>query len=97
MRKKKKLTKHRLAEEIVRKCGGFKKDALVILDVIIAAMADHFAEGGEHAELRGLGTFRKITRKAYKGTDPRNGTPLDIPEVNHIAFKTSRELAARMK
>lgn len=42
--------------------------------------------------VRGFGTFKLYYRKGGKRLDPRNGSPLEVPERLTISFKISRPL-----
>jgi integration host factor subunit beta len=63
----------------------------VILDEVSAALAR-----GDRVELRGFGAFLLRTRSARRGRNPKNGASVSVPEKRHPAFRTSKEMHARL-
>jgi integration host factor subunit beta len=62
-----------------------------ILDEIEAALVR-----GDRVELRGFGAFAIKTRSARRGRNPQNGASVSVPERRHPAFRTSKEIHARL-
>lgn len=46
---------------------------------------------GEDAQIFNFGSFVKVIRKARKGFNPQNGTPVAIPEAATVKFKISQK------
>jgi len=63
-----------------------------VIDTFFGTIEEALVEGGR-VELRGFGSFRTRTAKAYTGHVPSTGEPLDIPERRVAVFKPSRALA----
>jgi integration host factor subunit beta len=62
-----------------------------IFDQIINALAR-----GQRVELRGFGTFFVKQRKAREGRNPRTGEPVAVAAKPVPAFRTGRDLQARL-
>ena len=62
-----------------------------ILDEIEAALVR-----GDRVELRGFGAFAIKTRSSRHGRNPRNGANVSVPEKRYPAFRTSKEMHARL-
>jgi len=71
---------------------GVEKAVNAILEEIVGALVRR-----DRVELRGFGTFSVSTWGPRPlGRNPKTGVPLSIPETRHTAFKTGREMHARL-
>jgi nucleoid DNA-binding protein len=89
------LTRPLLAERIVQSDGSLKPaEAANAVGLVLEALADHLAEGGA-AELRGLGSFRWVERKARTGRVPLTGEVVPIPARRELVFRPGKCLGPR--
>lgn len=63
----------------------------LILDQITDAM-----KNGDRVELRGFGSFAVKARDARTGRNPRTGTAVEVVAKRAPAFRTGKELRARL-
>ena len=85
------MTKADLVEEISKETGLSKKDAGIVVNLIIENICNALAEG-DKVELRGFGSFKVKSRKARKARNPRTGESVDVPAKLVPYFKASNEL-----
>lgn len=48
------------------------------------------ATAGEKIILRGVGTFKQVTKAARKAKNPKTGEVIDVPARTVLAFKASK-------
>ena len=60
---------------------------MIIVSEIISALCRN-----EAVEIRGLGRFKSVTRKARTGRNPKNSETIQIPEKKVIRWKMSKNL-----
>ena len=48
-------------------------------------------ENTDHLQIKGFGTFKKVTVAARTARNPRTGEPLQIPEKVKLTFKASKK------
>jgi nucleoid DNA-binding protein len=83
-------------QEIMRSGAGLDiYRARELTGRIIEALAAAII-AGQAVELRGLGTFGRKERKAYKAHNPKTGEPVDVPARRAVFFKPCRKLKAGM-
>lgn len=63
----------------------------LILEEIISTM-----KNGDRVELRGFGSFAVKARDARQGRNPRTGATVQVSAKRTPAFKTGKELRARL-
>jgi len=85
------MTKTDITLDLARELGISKKEAKVVLEIILDTMARALRKG-ERVELRGFGSFNVYTRPARKGRNPATGAPLNVPPKAVPAFRPSKEL-----
>ena len=74
-------------------CERFAKEAGVkkgVANEMCAAVFDLLAvciKENDKVYIRGLGTFKKITKKAHRIGDIRNGGSIEIPATEKVVFK----------
>lgn len=49
----------------------------------------------EDVQLVGLGSWKRVTRKARQGRNPKTGETITIPERTVVKFKASKALVAQ--
>ncbi len=93
------LTKSELAKQLAHANRHRALPQTVAVDIVETMMdliACHFQNGGSKVAIHGFGTFKTRKRKAFVGSDPRNGDRLEIPERLSITFKPSAEVIKRI-
>jgi len=69
-----------------------KKNATIVLDLILENIINEVQNGNEVALGQKFGTFKPITRAARTGVNPSTGAKLDIPAKKAIKFQASAAL-----
>lgn len=93
----KSLTKFELAKQLERHPSiKTRKAAVDIIETLMDLIACHFQNGGSKVSIHGFGAFKTRKRRAFIGSDPRNGGRLEIPERLSITFKPSAEVIKRI-
>lgn len=87
------LTKHTLAAMVT---GMPTVKAVDLIETLMDLIICYFQNGGERVVLRGFGTFKIRRRRAFTGSDPRNGDPIDVPAALSISFKPGVEAIRRL-
>jgi len=90
-RKRKTMNKNELSGVVANKTGFLTKDALIIIDLIIATMRNRLCQEGR-IELRGLGSFEVKKRAPRKGRILATGEMIDIPGHNTVVFVSGKPL-----
>jgi integration host factor subunit beta len=73
----------------------YAKDAEKVVNALFDEIAAALARG-DRVEMRGFGIFFVKTRSSRPGRNPKTGESIDVPETNHVAFRTGREMQARL-
>jgi nucleoid DNA-binding protein len=81
--------------EILQGAGMDHLQAVALTNQMIAALAAAI-EAGQVIELRGLGTFEPRERRPYRGHNPRNMAPVNVPARRTVFFKPCGALKAAM-
>jgi integration host factor subunit beta len=66
-----------------------------LVDAIFEEVSAALARG-DRVEMRGFGVFAVKTRSARRGRNPRNGASVSVPEKRYPAFRTSKQMHARL-
>jgi len=82
----------KLSEELSKSIS--KKDAELIINIIFREMSNALKKG-DKIEIRGLGSFKVITRRARDGRNPKTGKKVSVPEKKAVFFKPGKELKER--
>lgn len=85
------MTKAELIEEVAKTAELPKKQAEVVIDILLKNIVDALSRG-EKIELRGFGSFRVRQRAARKGRNPKTGEQVSVPAKRIPYFKPGREL-----
>lgn len=84
-----------IKQDIVRKVseslGITLDEAYAIVEVTLSALGEGIANG-EDIFIRGLGTFKIITRKPKKARNISKGTFVEVPEHKAVKFIPCKEL-----
>ena len=72
-----------------------RKDMEKILETIFFEITKALCEG-KNIEIRGLGTYKIIKRKARVGRNPKNSKLVQIPEKKTIKWKLSKTFFNRL-
>jgi integration host factor subunit beta len=73
----------------------YTKDAEKVVNVVFDEIAAALARD-DRVEMRGFGIFFVKTWSPRPGRNPKTGESIDVPETNHVAFRTGREMQARL-
>jgi DNA-binding protein HU-beta len=89
------MTKNELAEKVAQRAGLGAGQARDTLDVVIGAISDELAAGGEVA-LAGFGKFSVSQRAARQGRNPSTGQPIQIAASKAAKFSAASALKKRL-
>ena len=86
-------------EDIVKNSAKLANVTLDTADKVFDAIFESIRQellAGEEVSFRRFGAFQLMTRSARMGVDPRNGTPVAIPEKLRVKFQIGKTLAAAL-
>lgn len=86
-----KVTKTQLISQIAEKNEVSQAQAEKFLNSFVACVTENLVSDKE-VTITGFGTFKKTTRKARKGVNPKTGESINIPESTTVSFKTGKTL-----
>ena len=91
------MTKSQLVEVVAEKLAGSlsKKDAELIVNTLFQDMGNAL-KNGDKIEIRGVGSFKTITRSQRIGRNPKTGEKVEVAEKKAIFFKPGKELKERV-
>ena len=91
------MTKSQLIDKIADKLAHImgKKDAELIINTLFRDMGNALKKG-DKIELRGLGSFKVITRDERIGRNPKTGEKVKVERKRAIFFKPGKELKERV-
>ena len=89
------MTRNNLIDHVCEAMQGTKKDAELVVDVVLNSISETLARG-EKVDLRGFGSFQVSGKKERQGRNPRTGETMTIPARNVAVFKPSKELSVRV-
>ena len=73
----------------------FERDVENVVNAILDEMVEAL-RGGARVELRGFGAFSVKLREARQGRNPRTGVAVAVAKKAIPAFKTGKEMRARL-
>jgi nucleoid DNA-binding protein len=85
------MTKADLARSIAEKHNLTQKEAVNVVDAVLATIIEALARG-EKVELRGFGSFTVKNRPARTARNPKTGDRVYVPPKATPAFKASKAL-----
>jgi len=83
------LTRTEIVEALARESGMQKKDIQYVVDGFLAKIRESI-DRDETVEIRGFGTFYRLSKKARKVHSPIAGKVLDVPAKITMSFKASK-------
>src|SRR6266436_5484986 len=89
------MTKNNLIDCVSEATKGTKKDAELVVDLVIDSITEALVKG-EKVDLRGFGSFHVSGKKERQGRNPRTGQTMTIAARNVAVFKPSTELVGRL-
>jgi len=90
------MTRRELTQEIARRTGLSRADAIAALEATLAAIQEALLHGHE-VTLRGLGRFYLKYRKSRKGQNIRARKTIVIPPRLVISFQPSQNLLEKVQ
>ena len=75
--------------------GILHKDIERIVEIVFSEIVEALCRN-EAVEIRGLGRFKTVNRKARIGRNPKNSKSVEIPEKKAIKWKMSKILYERL-
>lgn len=90
------MTKSQLIDKLSDKLADTlsKKDAELIVNILFQDMSNAL-KSGDKIEIRGLGSFKVISRRERIGRNPKTGEKVRVPEKKAVFFKPGKELKDR--
>lgn len=89
------MLKSELVKIIADNAGITQAAANQAVDILKDALVEEVKATGRFA-LDGIGVFTRVDRAARTGRDPRNGSPIHIPEKKAVKFKPSVSFKAAL-
>lgn len=90
------MNKQELVRKVAKESDVTIKQATLVLDNTLEAIADALAEG-EKVQLVGFGTFETRKRLGRVGRNPRTNEPVTIKPSRVPSFKAGAKLKAKVK
>ncbi|MCF7799186.1 HU family DNA-binding protein [Candidatus Woesearchaeota archaeon] len=78
--------------EAIAKATGYQKTAVNEILSEFVGLTGKTVKKGDTVQLVGLGTFKRVARKARVGVNPATGAKLKIPARKTIKFTASANL-----
>lgn len=91
-----KINRTELISLLAEKLGISKAQAEKFLNSFVEVVTDTLVAGDE-VNITGFGSFRKVTRSARNGVNPKTGERMQIPASNSVSFKAGKTLKEAVK
>lgn len=85
-----------LAELVMNRIGGTKKQAAEVVDLVFDNIAKTMVKG-EQVKIAGFGVFKVARRQAREGINPRTGEKIQIPAKVAPKFRAAKQLKEMVK
>jgi integration host factor subunit beta len=85
------MTKSDIVKKLSENMSLKKKIAEEVIDTIFDSMKEALVNG-DKVEIRGFGTFKVKSYKAYEGRNPRTGEIINVKPKKLPFFKIGKEL-----
>lgn len=89
------MRKTKLAERVADKVHLTKRQAEVIVGILLTCITEALREG-DKVELRGFGSFRARSRHARQGRNPRTGGAVQVPSKKVPFFRAGKDLREKV-
>ena len=89
------MNKAELIQAVMAKAEVSHRDAEAVVEAALETIADCIIKG-EAVKLSGFGIFEKKERASRIGTNPANGSKIEIPASNSVSFKPSKGLKEKL-
>lgn len=89
------MNKSELIERLAERSGINVMQSEDIVNLIYRKLRDTMIAGGR-IEIRGFGSFVVKVYKAYRGRNPKTGSPISVPGKRLPFFKVGKELKERI-
>jgi|NOAtaT_5_FD_contig_21_2020760_length_334_multi_25_in_0_out_0_1 DNA-binding protein HU-beta len=91
-----KLNRTELVDAISVSLGVSKAQSEKFLNSFVSVVTDSLAKGVE-VNITGFGVFRRVTRSARMGVNPKSRLPMQIPASTSVAYKVGKTLKEAVK
>jgi integration host factor subunit alpha len=85
------VTKSDFVDQVYKKIGFSKKEAMLFVDMVFNLMKSRMIEG-DSLKISGFGTFIIRRKKPRKGRNPKTGEPMLLPGRLVATFRPSHIL-----
>ena len=85
------MDKKGLAELVMNKTNGTKKDAMELVDMIFDEIQKAMIKG-DQVKIAGFGVFKVMKRAAREGINPKTGAKIQIPAKTAPKFRAAKQL-----
>ena len=89
------MNKGELVDKIADRAECTKKDASIVLDVILETITEAVAKG-DKVTLVGFGNFERRDRQAREGRNPKTGEKMTIAATQAPAFSAGKGFKDRV-
>jgi DNA-binding protein HU-beta len=92
----KKVNRTELIDAISMSMGISKTQAEKFLNTFVAVVTEKLT-GGFEVNITGFGSFRVVTRRARKGTNPKTRQPMQIPPSTSVTYTVGKTLKEEVR
>ncbi len=85
------MTKAEIISILAEGTGLTKNETAALIDGLIATMR-YALKNEETVEIRGIGTFKVVQRKARQIRNPNSGQLIEVPSHKTLKFRISSDL-----
>jgi integration host factor subunit alpha len=86
------MTKADIVENVYRKVGFSKKEAVQVVELFFDLLKESLADHGK-VKITGFGTFQVRAKRARRGRNPQTGEEMEIKARRVLTFKPSNLLS----
>ena len=89
------MSKTELIARVADKVHLPRRQAEAAVNILLTCIAEALREG-DKVELRGFGSFRRRSRNARQGHNPRTGDAVQVPSKKVPIFRSGKELREKV-
>lgn len=90
------MKKEDIIKEISRKTNFTIENTEIAVNAFIETLNEAMVAGEDKIILKGIGSFNRKIKAPRTCRDPRNGTPVEVPEKTVYTFKLSGSLRDKL-